>query len=67
MNHYAKKVFGMGTLFSIGSIARSKFYLSLERRPTYMNFIMRGPTYNGTITGLVISFNGWVLLSHIRS
>ena len=56
--------------WSIGHIADSKVFLSVEEQPiTYgHNFWIRpGRTYNGTIAGLVARLGRYVILAHIRS
>jgi hypothetical protein len=51
---------------SIGDIVRSKAWLSLELRPGCGWALHTGKTYEGTLTGVVISFGWGVLIGHIR-
>lgn len=52
--------------FSIGNISKSRLWLSLEVRPSALTFISFGPTYNGTIAGVVASFKRVTIIGHIR-
>lgn len=52
---------------SVGDIAQSKLWLSVDwqlwRRGYGLHF---GPTYNGTIQGVVLSFGPLVIIAHQR-
>ena len=57
----------MKTILSLGHIANSRAYLSVERRPGQGFWLSPGKTYNGTIAGLVARVGPHVLIAHIRS
>ena len=51
--------------FSIGDICKSRFWASIEFKPTGTGFRI-GKTYGGTKTGLVICARRVVIIAHIR-
>ena len=60
----------MRTMLSLGHIANSRAYLSVERQPYdygHKFWVSFGKTYNGTIAGIVARIGAYVLLAHIRS
>jgi len=52
--------------FSIGNISKSRVWLSLEIRPCGWTGVSFGPTYKGTVAGVVASFRRFVVTGHIR-
>jgi len=58
----------IGKSYSIGHIAESRFYLSIERKPVawWRWFVSFGPTYNGTTHGVVWGTPWFAVLGHIR-
>ena len=52
--------------WSLGDIAKSPAYISLEIKPSpwHLSF---GPTYNGTRRGLVACFGFGTILAHTRT
>ena len=58
----------MGTIFRIGDIGKTKYWLSVERRPFNIRrwFLSFKPTYFGTTAGICIIFPGFSILGHIR-
>ena len=60
----------MRTILSLGHIANSKVYLSVERQPFdygHRFWINPGKTYNGTVAGVVARIGPYILMAHIRS
>ena len=55
---------------SVGHIADTKYWLSIEKQPIdyghkfWVNF---GPTYNGTVRGLVMRLGPFVVIAHQRA
>ncbi len=64
----------MRTILSLGHIADSRAYLSVERQPSdntddiygHKFWVRFGKTYNGTIAGVVARIGAYYLLAHIR-
>jgi hypothetical protein len=51
--------------WSLGDIAKSRLYFSLEIKPSGWGLFF-GPTYNGTTHGLVACFGFGSILAHTR-
>lgn len=54
---------------SIGHIAKTRFWLSIESKPIVDSrfWISPGITYNGTIRGLVARIGRFVIIAHQRT
>lgn len=59
----------IGKSYSIGSITRTKYWLSIERKPfRHWRWLLSfKPTYHGTTRGLLIGTPWFVVLGHIRN
>lgn len=58
----------VGQSVSFGNITETEFWISLERKPLrwWRWGLHFGPTYNGTIWGVVLMTPCIVVISHIR-
>lgn len=52
--------------YSIGNISKSRVWASFEIKPDCGKFISFGPTYGGTVAGVVFAFGFGVIIGHIR-
>ena len=56
----------MNRSWSVGDISYSKFWASLEFRPSHGYCFSLGKTYGGTKAGIVICLGFAVIIAHIR-
>lgn len=52
----------------IGDICESRVWLSINKRPLVLSrwCLGFGPTYNGTIAGIVLATPWFVVIGHVR-
>lgn len=57
----------MGTIFRIGDITKTKYWITIERRPYSWRWLLGfDKTYNGTTHGFVLVVPCFSIMGHIR-